>query len=61
MLYYLSYQEYLIRINEVFKCAGPKEIKVLAPCIGLTKNLVKKMLKNYNIEEKEFFSGYGEL
>lgn len=55
------YQEYLIKINETFKIAGPKPIKVEAPLMGLTKENVLRLLKSFGVEEKEIFSGYGDL
>lgn len=55
------YQEYLIKMNEAFKFAGPKPIKIEAPIIGFTKTMVLKLLENYSIEKEEIFSGYGDL
>ncbi len=55
------YQEYLVKINELFKVAGPFEIKVEAPLLGLSKENVLSLLQNAKIDDKEFFSGYGNL
>ncbi|MCK5614691.1 7-cyano-7-deazaguanine synthase [Candidatus Pacearchaeota archaeon] len=56
------YQEYLVRMNEVFKFAGPREIKIEAPILGLTKETVLTMLsKGFGVSEKDLFSGYGSI
>jgi 7-cyano-7-deazaguanine synthase len=55
------YQEYLVKINEMFKIAGPRPIKVEAPLMGLSKENVLKLLKSFGVEEKDIFSGYGDL
>lgn len=55
------YQEYLVRVNEMFKFAGPKNIKVEAPLMGFTKEMVISFLKWLDINIEEVFSGYGDL
>jgi 7-cyano-7-deazaguanine synthase len=55
------YQEYIVAMNEAFKYAGPKPIKIEAPLSGLSKVNIIKMLKSRGIEEHEIFSGYGDL
>lgn len=55
------YQEYFVRVNEMFKYAGPKPIKVEAPIMGMPKEMVMEILKFFNIKEDELFSGYGGL
>jgi 7-cyano-7-deazaguanine synthase len=53
------YQEYIVKINELFKIAGPKEIKVEAPLMGWTKEMVISYLyKKYSIMITDIFSGY---
>jgi len=53
------YQEYIVKINELFKVAGPKEIKVEAPLMGWTKEMVLSYLyKKYKIMITDVFSGY---
>lgn len=53
------YQEYLVKINELFKLAGPKEIKVEAPLLGWSKEMVLDYLeKQHSLIEEDFFSGY---
>lgn len=55
------YQEYVVKINELFQVAGPKSISVEAPLSGLTKESVLAMLKGLGVEEESLFSGYGDL
>lgn len=55
------YQEYFVRVNEMFKYAGPKPIKVEAPLMGMTKDMVLGLLKFFNVKEDEIFSGYGDI
>lgn len=55
------YQEYIVSMNEAFKLAGPKPIKVEAPLSGLSKVNIIKMLKKRGVEAHEIFSGYGDL
>ena len=55
------YPEYIIRVNELFKVAGPKKITVEAPLMGLTKENIMKLLKSQDVDEKQIFSGYGDL
>ncbi len=55
------YQEFIISVNELFKQAGPKSIKVEAPLLGLSKENIIKLLISNNIEENEVYSGYGDL
>ena len=55
------YQEYLFRLNTVFEVAFSYPIKVYAPLLGLQKYMVHDMLKFYQVDEKELYSGYGEF
>jgi len=55
------YQEYIVAMNEAFKLAGPKPIKIEAPLSGLSKVNIVKMLKKRGVENHEIFSGYGDL
>jgi len=55
------YQEYFVRVNEMLKYGGPKEIKVEAPLLGISKELAITLLKGFGIKEEEYFSGYGDL
>ena len=53
-------QSYILKISELFKIAGPKEIKVEAPLLGFTKELALDMLEQLGVSQKEIFSGYGD-
>ncbi len=55
------YQEYFVAFNEMLKYAGPKDIQVEAPLIGLTKENILLMLEKRGIKLEEIFSGYGDL
>lgn len=48
-------------VNKVLEINGPKPMKLEAPLAGLTKETILKTLQNMGIEEKEMFSGYGDL
>jgi 7-cyano-7-deazaguanine synthase len=53
------YQEYVVKMNEVFKVAGSKLITIYAPLLGLTKEMVLKMLDSFGVDRSKLFSGYG--
>jgi len=53
------YQDYVVKINELFKVAGSKPIAVYAPLLGLTKEMVLKMLDSFGVDRSKLFSGYG--
>jgi len=56
------YQSYIGRFNSLLEIAGATPIKVYAPLLGYTKEMVLTMLSNnYGITENVFFSGYGEF
>lgn len=55
------YQEYFVHVNEMFKFAGPKPIKVEAPLLGISKEMVLDLLKTFGVKDDEIFSGYGDL
>jgi 7-cyano-7-deazaguanine synthase len=54
------YQEYIVRMNEAFKYAGPNAISIEAPLMGLSKEIIINLLDKLGIKESEYFSGYGE-
>ena len=54
-------QQWFGAMNEVLKINGPKPMKLEAPLAGLTKESILKALKNLGVDEKEMFSGYGDL
>lgn len=53
-------QEYIGKMNEVFKIAFSYPIEIEAPLLGMNKANILKMLKKFGVEENEIFSGYGE-
>lgn len=53
-------QEYIGRINNLFEISGVKPIKVYAPLLGMSKELIISLLQIYNVQENEYFSGYGQ-
>ncbi len=55
------YQEYVVKINELFSLVCTSQIKIEAPLLGLTKETILDLLqKEYNITEDRMFSGYEE-
>jgi len=56
------YQEWVVKVNELFKMNGSKEVNVVAPLLGMTKEMITTLLdEQYNIEMNDIYSGYGEL
>lgn len=55
-------QEYIGRMNEVFKIAFSYPIYIHAPLMGLTKETILQILEHqFEITEKNMYSGYGEF
>ena len=52
------YQEYVVKMNEVLAIAGSKPIKLIAPLLGMTKELIFEILDEYGITKEEMYSGY---
>lgn len=55
------YQEYIVGFNEMLKFAGPKEIIVEAPVLGMSKENVLRYLTSMGLTPDSYFSGYGDL
>lgn len=55
------FQEFFVQLNKFIKYNTSPDIIVEAPLLGLTKEYILKMLKSFGIDEKELFSGYGDL
>ncbi len=56
------YQEYVVKMNEVLTISGVKPIKLVAPLMGMTKELIINILKNqFNIQLVELYSGYDKV
>jgi len=55
------YQEYVYRMNQVSEISGSYPIKIYAPLLGLTKEMILSMLENLGISKEDYYSGYGEF
>ena len=55
------YQEWVVKVNELLKINGSKDIILECPIIGFTKETVLDYIKNSSYNTKEMFSGYGAL
>ena len=54
-------QEWVGRINKMLEINGPKPIMLEAPLIGMSKEMILKLLEEFGIKQEEVFSGYGDL
>jgi len=53
------YQEYVVKMNEVAEISGVKPIKIVAPLLGMSKELIKEILYNmWGIRDEDMHSGY---
>ena len=53
------YQEYVVKMNEVLAISGVRPIKLVAPLLGMSKELVLGILKNqFGIQMVDMHSGY---
>ncbi len=53
------YQEYVVKMNEMMQLAGPKPIKLIAPLLGMSKELILEMLDCFwGIKKTDLHSGY---
>jgi len=52
------FQKYIVSFNEMLKHAGPKNIRVEAPLMGMTKEFILELLESNGITKKDLFSGY---
>lgn len=53
------YQEYVVKMNEVLAISGVKPIKLVAPLLGMSKELILDLLhKFWDVEDKDMHSGY---
>ena len=56
------YQDWVVPVNEVLKVNGSKALKLHAPLLGMTKEMILETLETvYGITKDQLFSGYGEL
>lgn len=54
-------QEYIGSFNKMLEKAAVRPIKVYAPTLGLSKEMVIHLLQYFGVNEKSIFSGYGEF
>ncbi len=54
-------QEYIYKINQVFKISGSTPIRVEAPLLGLTKENILRLLTYFKVDLSTIFSGYGDF
>jgi len=54
------YQEWVVKINEMLKYNGPRDITVEAPLMGMSKRNILTYLHKHNYGVN-IFSGYGDL
>ena len=55
-------QEWVGRMNKVLEINGSSKIKLEAPLVGLSKeNIIQILLKTFNVQKSDLFSGYGEI
>jgi 7-cyano-7-deazaguanine synthase len=53
------YQEYVVKMNEVAEISGVKPIKIVAPLLGMSKELIKDILFNvWGFSDADMHSGY---
>jgi len=54
-------QKYAGKFNEMLEVAAVRPIKVYAPLLGMTKEMVLKLLESFGVSKNEIFSGYGQF
>jgi 7-cyano-7-deazaguanine synthase len=53
------YQEYVVKMNEVLAISGVKPIKLVAPLLGMSKELILQILQNqFGYNMSQIHSGY---
>jgi len=53
------YQEYVVKMNEMMKISGVKPIKLIAPLLGMSKELILEMLDIFwGVKSDQLHSGY---
>ena len=55
------YQEFFYNLNKFLKFNTDPSIRVEAPLLGFTKEMVLSMLNFIGVKKEELFSGYGDL
>lgn len=54
------YQEWVFKLNELLKINGSRDVKVEAPLLGMQKETIRELAKQFNINENQILSGYGK-
>lgn len=54
-------QEYIGKMNNLLAISGSKPVKVYAPLLGMSKELIERLLISYKIDQEDIYSGYGEF
>ena len=54
------YQEFVYAMNQLLSKAGAKPVKLVAPLLGWTKEMIWDHLSSIGVERAELFSGYEE-
>jgi len=53
------YQEYVVKMNEVLAISGVRPIKLVAPLLGMSKELILEILENFwDVKLDQLHSGY---
>lgn len=53
------YQEYVVKMNELMAISGVRPIKLVAPLLGMSKELITEILaKTYKVFAPDLHSGY---
>jgi len=53
------YQEYVVKMNEMMEVSGPNPIKLVAPLLGMSKELILETLDCFwSIKKEDLYSGY---
>lgn len=54
------YQEYIYAMNKLLEIAGVRPVKLSAPLIGWSKEMVTRSLTRLGVHRRDVFSGYEE-
>ncbi len=54
------YQEWVFRLNSLLAINGSMNIRVEAPLLGMSKEVIRNLQTIYRINDNEIFSGYGK-
>jgi 7-cyano-7-deazaguanine synthase len=54
------YQEWVYKLNELLAINGSSKIQVGAPLLGMEKETIRGLAREFGIDDKQVFSGYGQ-